>query len=219
MSAETTGGSQSLTQSQSQSSSASQESGNSSRMGIEVVVQNIVATISLGVTVDLEKVAKTVNNAEYSPRRFAAVIMRLREPRVTALVFKTGKMIVTGAKNVKDSETAGQKFVRIIQRCGFTTASFNDYKIQNISATVSMGFPIRLEGLLYAHANCCTYEPELFPGLVYRMTNPKVVLLIFVSGKVVLTGAKDKDSLLQAVTKIHPQLLTFRKHSIIMTMT
>lgn len=183
---------------------------------LSVKIQNLVATVSLGCSIDPEKISQTVSNAEYNPRRFAAVIMKLREPRTTALVFKTGKMIVTGAKDVQESQNASHLYVKIIQRCGFP-AKVSDHKISNISATVDFGFPIRLEGLMYAHHSNCTYEPELFPGLVYRMQSPKVVLLIFVSGKVVITGAKDVQSLTQGLTLIHPQLIAFRKRSILLT--
>ena len=188
----------------------------SSQSKLAVKIQNLVATVSLGCSIEPEKIALSVSNAEYNPRRFAAVIMRLREPRTTALIFKTGKMIVTGAKDIQESQNAAKLYVKIIQKCGFP-AQVVDYKISNISATVDFGFPIRLEGLMYAHHSNCTYEPELFPGLVYRMTNPKVVLLIFVSGKVVITGAKDVDSLTQGLTNIHPHLIAFRKRSILLT--
>lgn len=183
---------------------------------LTVKIQNLVATISLGCEIEPEKIAQSVNNAEYNPRRFAAVIMRLREPRTTALVFKTGKMIVTGAKDEIESRHAASLYVKIIHKCGFP-AKVIDYKISNISATVDFGFPIRLEGLMYAHHSNCTYEPELFPGLVYRMTEPKIVLLIFVSGKVVITGAKDVNSLTAGLTNIHPHLIAFRKKSILLT--
>uniref|UniRef100_A0A453JIZ8 TATA-box-binding protein n=1 Tax=Aegilops tauschii subsp. strangulata TaxID=200361 RepID=A0A453JIZ8_AEGTS len=81
------------------------------------------------------------------------------------------------------------QYARIIQKLGFP-AKFKDFKIQNIVASCDVKFPIRLEGLAYSHGAFSSYEPELFPGLIYRMRQPKIVLLIFVSGKIVLTGAK-----------------------------
>lgn len=180
-----------------------------------IVLQNIVATVTLGVEIELDKVAQQVSNAEYSPRRFSAVIMRIREPRATALIFRTGKMIVTGTKKEEDSQTAAKKFVKILERVGFA-ATYSDFKIQNISGTVDLGFPIRLEGLMYAHPNCSTYEPELFPGLVYRLAEPKIVLLIFVSGKIVITGAKNSDMMKNGLIKVYPLLLPFRKSSVIL---
>lgn len=160
--------------------------------------------------------------------------MRIREPKTTALIFASGKviiryfsnigfwffilpqMIVTGAKSTDESVTAARKYKEIIVKCGFP-AKFTEFKIQNMTATCDVGFPIRLEGLIYAHASNATYEPELFPGLVYRMTDPKVVLLIFVSGKVVITGAKNAEALGAAVENIFDHLVEFRKKNIVVS--
>jgi transcription initiation factor TFIID TATA-box-binding protein len=141
--------------------------------------------------------------------------MRIREPKATALVFRTGKLIVTGLKTLPDSETSTKKFVAIIQKAGFQNAKFDQYQIQNMTATCNAGFPISLEGLMLANSKFATYEPELFPGLIYRMTDPKICLLIFVSGKVVITGAKSTDHLTMAISKIYNQLFEFRKKNTI----
>lgn len=138
-------------------------------------------------------------------QRFAAVIMRIREPKTTALIFASGKMVVTGAKSEDDSKLASRKYARIIQKLGFN-AKFTDFKIQNIVGSCDIKFPIRLEGLASRHHNFSSYEPELFPGLIYRMMKPKIVLLIFVSGKIVLTGAKVREEIYQAFEMIYPVL-------------
>jgi transcription initiation factor TFIID TATA-box-binding protein len=161
-------------------------------------------------------VAQTARNAEYNPARFQAAIMRIREPRTTALVFSNGKMIVTGAKRREVAEQACAKFKNILGRIGFPV-SLNDFTIHNITATFDTGFPIRLEGLIHSYSANASYEPELFPGLVYRMTDPKVVLLIFVSGKVVITGAKSVDAIQIAVDSIWEILCEFRKKNIVVT--
>ena len=140
-----------------------------------------------------------------SVQRFAAVIMRIREPKTTALIFASGKMVVTGAKSEDDSKLASRKYARIIQKLGFN-AKFTDFKIQNIVGSCDIKFPIRLEGLASKHHNFSSYEPELFPGLIYRMIKPKIVLLIFVSGKIVLTGAKVREEIYQAFEMIYPVL-------------
>lgn len=138
-------------------------------------------------------------------QRFAAVIMRIREPKTTALIFASGKMVVTGAKSEDDSKLASRKYARIIQKLGFN-AKFIDFKIQNIVGSCDIKFPIRLEGLASRHHHFSSYEPELFPGLIYRMIKPKIVLLIFVSGKIVLTGAKVREEIYQAFEMIYPVL-------------
>lgn len=140
-----------------------------------------------------------------SLQRFAAVIMRIREPKTTALIFASGKMVVTGAKSEDDSKLASRKYARIIQKLGFN-AKFTDFKIQNIVGSCDIKFPIRLEGLASRHHHFSSYEPELFPGLIYRMMKPKIVLLIFVSGKIVLTGAKVREEIYSAFELIYPVL-------------
>jgi transcription initiation factor TFIID TATA-box-binding protein len=179
-------------------------------------MQNIMATVNMQTRVDLDKITQTARNAEYNPKRFQAVIMRIREPRTTALIFASGKMIITGAKSEEDAMNAGKKYTAIVAKVGFP-ARFSDFKIQNITATCDAGFPIRIETLAVKNPQCSTYEPELFPGLVYRMTDPKVVLLIFVSGKIVLTGARSVEALSLAFSKMFPKLMEFRKQNVLVS--
>ncbi|KIJ22738.1 hypothetical protein M422DRAFT_168870 [Sphaerobolus stellatus SS14] len=178
--------------------------------GIVPTLQNIVATVNLDCRLDLKTIALHARNAEYNPKRFAAVIMRIREPKTTALIFASGKMVVTGAKSEDDSRLASRKYARIVQKLGFD-AKFSEFKIQNIVGSCDVKFPIRLEGLAYSHGQFSSYEPELFPGLIYRMIKPKVVLLIFVSGKIVLTGAKVREEIYTAFNTIYTVLCEFRK--------
>ncbi|VEU20286.1 DEKNAAC101155 [Brettanomyces naardenensis] len=186
------------------------EPGDAAASGIVPTLQNIVATVNLDCRLELKTIALHARNAEYNPKRFAAVIMRIREPKTTALIFASGKMVVTGAKSEDDSKLAARKYARIIQKLGFN-AKFTDFKIQNIVGSCDVKFPIRLEGLAYAHGTFSSYEPELFPGLIYRMVKPKIVLLIFVSGKIVLTGAKQREEIYKAFEAIYPVLSEFRK--------
>ena len=174
------------------------------------VLQNIVATCNLACELDLKTIALHARNAEYNPKRFAAVIMRIREPKTTALIFKSGKMVVTGAKSEEAARQAARKYARIIQKLDFPV-HFAEFKIQNIVGSCDVRFPIRLEGLAYKHSHYSSYEPELFPGLIYRMVQPKIVLLVFVSGKVVLTGGKLRNEIYDAFEKIYPVLQEFRK--------
>uniref|UniRef100_A0A087Y9X7 TATA box binding protein n=1 Tax=Poecilia formosa TaxID=48698 RepID=A0A087Y9X7_POEFO len=178
--------------------------------GIVPTLQNIVSTVNLGCKLDLKTIALRARNAEYNPKRFAAVIMRIREPRTTALIFSSGKMVCTGAKSEEESRLAARKYARVVQKLGFP-AKFLDFKIQNMVGSCDVKFPIRLEGLVLTHQQFSSYEPELFPGLIYRMIKPRIVLLIFVSGKVVLTGAKVRAEIYEAFENIYPILKGFRK--------
>jgi transcription initiation factor TFIID TATA-box-binding protein len=176
----------------------------------EPTLQNVVSTANMMCKLDLKTIALKARNAEYNPKRFAAVIMRIREPKTTALIFSSGKMVVTGAKDEAQARNAARKFTRIIQKIDFP-AKFSEFKIQNLVASVDVKFPIRLEGLAQKHFQFSSYEPEVFPGLIYRMMNPKVALLIFVSGKLVLTGARTREDIKKAYEKIYPVLKEFEK--------
>ncbi|VDI43897.1 TATA-box-binding protein-like [Mytilus edulis] len=179
-------------------------------MPLKPQLQNIVCTVNLGCKLDLKKIALHARNAEYNPKRFAAVIMRIRDPRTTALIFSSGKMVCTGAKSEDQAKLAARKYARIVQKLGFA-AKFLDFKIQNMVGSCDVKFPIRLEGLVLTHGQFSSYEPELFPGLIYRMVKPRIVLLIFVSGKVVLTGAKVREEIYEAFDNIYPILKGFKK--------
>mmetsp|Transcript_34317 Transcript_34317/g.41464 ORF Transcript_34317/g.41464 Transcript_34317/m.41464 type:complete len:246 (+) Transcript_34317:232-969(+) len=178
--------------------------------GIIPTLQNIVSTVNLDCKLDLKIIALLARNAEYNPKRFAAVIMRIRDPKTTALIFASGKMVCTGAKSEELSKLAARRYAKIIRKLGFP-CSFKDFKIQNIVGSCDVKFPIKLEGLAYAHGTFAHYEPEIFPGMIYRMALPKIVLLIFVSGKIVLTGAKERSQIYAAFENIYPVLKVFRK--------
>lgn len=187
--------------------------GDAGGSGIVPKLQNVVATINLGCKgLDLKQIALHARNAEYNPKRFAAVIMRIREPKSTALIFSSGKMVCTGSKSEEQARLAARKFARILQKLG-NPVSFKEFKIQNMVGSCDVKFPIRLEGLATSHSMFCSYEPELFPGLIYRMQQPKIVLLIFVSGKVVLTGAKKRSEIYTAFENIYPVLQEYKKGS------
>lgn len=137
-----------------------------------LILRNIVSTVNLGCRLDLKTIALHARNAEFNPKRFAAVIMRIREPRTTALIFSSGKMVCTGAKSEEDSRLAARKYARIIQKLNFPVsfvnvyilksfyfyfiinfnqAKFLDFKIQNMVGSCDVKFPIRLEGLVLTH--------------------------------------------------------------------
>ncbi|XP_043488769.1 TATA-box-binding protein [Polistes fuscatus] len=176
----------------------------------EACVQNVVSTVNLGTELKLMYINTRTRNSEYNPARFTGLIMRIRNPTTTALIFRSGKLVCTGARSEEDSCLAARKFARIIQKLGFPVKFYN-FKIQNIVATCDLKFPIKLENLNHKHGQFSSYEPEIYSGLIYRMVLPRVVLLIFVNGKIVLTGAKDRSELRDALSNIYPILKSFRK--------
>ena len=173
-------------------------------------LQNIVSTSNLKCILDLREIALKAKNAEYNPRRFAAVIMRIKEPKTTALIFSSGKIVCTGARTEEESRQASRIYAKVILKLGFRVR-FTEFTVQNIVASCDVKFPIRLEGLANTYLKFCSYEPEMFPGLIFHMQDPKIVLLIFVSGKIVLTGAKKREDIYKAYQKIIPILTQFRK--------
>jgi len=176
-----------------------------------IYIQNVVATFNVGCKLSLKKIATQARNAEYNPKRFSAVIMRIRNPKSTALIFSSGKVNVTGARSEQQVLVASRKYARIIQRLNFPV-EFKNFRIQNVVSSVDVKFSIRLEGLAFSHANNASYEPEIFPGLIYRMRDPvKMTLLVFVSGKVVLTGGKKSAEIKTAFRKLYPTLIKNRK--------
>lgn len=173
-------------------------------------LQNIVSTADLCCKLELRKIALQAKNAEYNPKRFAAVIMRIRQPKTTALIFASGKMVCTGAKSEQDSRTAARTYAKMISKLGYNV-KFTNFTIQNIVGSCGVNFNISLEGLYASNGKHCSYEPELFPGLIFKMVEPKIVLLIFVSGKIVLTGAKKKEQIYEGFRIIYNLLVKYKK--------
>ena len=173
-------------------------------------IVNVVSTFQLNTKLDLRKIVQKARNAEYNPKRFAGAIMRIANPKSTALIFQTGKIVCTGTKSIEESKIASKKFAKIIKKIGYTIR-YSNFNVQNIVGSCDVRFPITLRTLFDSNTEFCQFEPEVFPGLVYRMASPKVTLLVFSTGKVVLTGAKDEDSLNYAYRNIYKILLTNRK--------
>lgn len=175
-----------------------------------VYVQNIVCSVNLGCNLNLSDINNRLRLSEYNPKRFPGAVLRLLEPKVTALTFSTGKMVVCGAKHESLANLGARKFARILQKIGYNI-SLKDFKINNMLATCDLKFPIRLEDLNESHAQFSRYEPELFPALIYRLVRPRTVMLIFVNGKIVITGGKSREELQQALDLMYPILRSFRK--------
>jgi transcription initiation factor TFIID TATA-box-binding protein len=123
-------------------------------------------------------------------------------------------MVVTGAKSEDNCKSAARTFAKMVRRCGFEVA-FKQFKIQNVVGVADVNFQIRLEALQMQHKQFCQYEPEVFPGAIYRLMQPKVVLLIFVSGRVVITGAKGREDTKKAFDSIYPLLIEFKKQRVV----
>ena len=164
-------------------------------------IVNVVAVAFLDHKIDLLAILKTFVNAEYQPHRFPGLVLRLRRPRTTTLIFRTGKMVCTGAKSERMARSAVRKVVRELRKAGIIILGRPEIVIQNVVATSDIGGRIDLEAAADVMENVM-YEPEQFPGAIYRMEEPKVVMLLFSSGKIVITGGKREEQVHEAADKI-----------------
>jgi len=168
-------------------------------------IQNVVASVTLNQKVDLNAVVKGYPGVEYRPEQFPGLVFRLKRPKTATLIFNSGKMVCTGAKSEKEARRAVMNVIKELRKGGIIIISKPELKIQNIVASVSLGGRVDLE-LAVGKLVKTMYEPEQFPGLIYRMDEPKVVILIFASGNLVCTGAKKEQDVYDAVHKLHESL-------------
>lgn len=167
-----------------------------------ISIVNVVASATLNQKVDLNAVVKGYPGVEYRPEQFPGLVFRLKRPKTATLIFSSGKMVCTGAKSEKEARGAVMKVVKELKKGGIIIISKPELKIQNIVASASLGGMIDLEKAAYSLGRTM-YEPEQFPGAVYRMEEPKVVILLFASGKLVCTGAKKEEDVYVAVDRLH----------------
>ncbi|MFB0569684.1 MAG: TATA-box-binding protein [Nitrososphaeria archaeon] len=166
-----------------------------------ISIENVVASVTLFQRLDLQDLQKTFPEVEYKPSQFPGLVFRLRKPKTATLIFSSGKMVCTGAKSERESIKAVHKVVKMIKKEGFIIKSEPEIVIQNIVASVDLHGKIDLEAAAEQLDNVM-YEPEQFPGLIYRMKEPKVVILMFASGKLVCTGAKEEKKVFESVYKL-----------------
>lgn len=166
-----------------------------------VKIQNIVASAALNQTIDLKQIVQKFPHAEYSPHVFPGLVFRLKKPKTATLIFTTGKMVCTGAKSEKEAIQAVTKVTKELKNHGIAIKNKPVVTIQNIVASAELGGEIDLESVVYKMRKVM-YEPEQFPGAVYRMDEPKVVFLIFSAGKLVCVGAKKEQDVYSAVDNI-----------------
>jgi transcription initiation factor TFIID TATA-box-binding protein len=172
-----------------------------------IKIENVVASSSLGTELDLQAIALSLEGAEYEPEQFPGLIYRIKEPKTATLLFRSGKIVCTGAKSLDDVKTAVAKVVKQVTKAGVFVTVEPKIEVQNIVASSDLEQEINLNAIaITLGLERVEYEPEQFPGLVYRLDNPKVVLLLFGSGKLVCTGAKVPSDVDKAVEKISNEL-------------
>ena len=167
-----------------------------------ISIENVVASATLNQKVDLNAVVKGYPGVEYRPEQFPGLVFRLKRPKTATLIFSSGKMVCTGAKSEKEARRAVMKVIKELKKGGIIIISKPELKVVNIVASAGLGGMVDLEKAAYSLGKTM-YEPEQFPGLIYRMDEPKVVILLFASGKLVCTGAKKEQDVYDSVQKLH----------------
>jgi len=167
----------------------------------EVKIQNIVATASLERAIPLVKLAETLPNTEYNPEQFPGLVMRIKDPKTSALIFSSGKIVCTGAKSMKKVKEAIQRIKENLKKVKINIDFEPKATVQNMVASGSIGLDLNLNSLAVDLENT-EYEPEQFPGLVYKLPGTRATFLLFSNGKIVCTGTRSETKLHKAVDKL-----------------
>ena len=176
----------------------------------DIHVVNIVVSTSLEHDIPLEKMAATLSNTEYNPEQFHGLVIRIREPKTSALIFSSGKVVCTGARSMEKVEESIKKIIKSLEKINIKIKIKPKINIQNIVASGSVGMDLNLNVLAMKLENT-EYEPEQFPGLVYKLPQAKATFLLFSNGKIVCTGTKSDKEVDEAVDKLIENLKKIRK--------
>ena len=159
-------------------------------------IENIVASGVIADSIDLSEVSKKVKNCELNTKRFPGAVYRIENPKIASLIFSSGKVVLTGIRD-KQALTAGLKIIiSSLKEAGVDTHKEPKVAITNIVCSYDIGKYINLNKVVITlNLENIEYEPEQFPGLVYRIKDPKIVALLFSSGKIILTGGKNMEDI------------------------
>ncbi len=171
----------------------------------KIKIENVVAFTTLNISISLNKLVGAVENTEYEPEQFPGLVYRPTEPKSAALIFSSGKIVCTGTKSIEMAHTAMTKVVDKIKGSGIRVPKKYPIEVENIVASAKIKADLNLEDIAFSLDNA-EYEPEQFPGLVYRINEPRVAFLLFSSGKIICTGAHNVDDIHRALGKFKTKL-------------
>ena len=173
----------------------------------DIKIENVVASTTIAKELDLNKLSSSLPDGEYEPDQFPGLVLRMKEPKTAALLFRSGKVVCTGAKTIEDVARAIDKVCSKVKSAGFQVFKKPEITVQNIVASANLHAELNLNAIALAVGlEKIEYEPEQFPGLVYRLEDPGVVVLLFGSGKLVCTGARKAEQVSEAIDKITKEL-------------
>ena len=172
-----------------------------------IKIENVVASTAIGTTLDLPKITMKLDGADYNKERFPGVVYRTKNPKTAALIFGSGKIVCTGAKSIDDVHNGLKKVFNELTNMGVDVMANPELTVPNFVSSSDLGTVLNLNAIAIGLGlENIEYEPEQFPGLVYRLAVPKVVMLLFGSGKLVVTGGKKPEDAHAAVDKIVEEL-------------
>ncbi len=167
-----------------------------------ISIVNVVVSATIEQRLDLKDITKKFPDIEWHPERFPGAVFRIRNPKTATLLFRTGKMVCTGSKSEKMARKAVKTVVQKLRNGKIKIKKEATVTIQNIVASINLGGKIHLEQAARTLPRSM-YEPEQFPGLIHRVLDPKTVILIFSTGKLVCTGGKTEKDVYRSVNQLH----------------
>ncbi len=168
------------------------------KKGLDIRIVNIVVSTSLDHDIPLEKMAATLSNTEYNPEQFPGLVIRIKEPKTSALIFSSGNVVCTGAKSIDEVRRSLEKIKETLTKININITITPEIHIQNMVASGAIGMDLNLNTLAMKLDNT-EYEPEQFPGLVFKLLEAKATFLLFSNGKIVCTGTKSEEAVYKAV--------------------
>ena len=173
----------------------------------DVKIENVVVFATLGKDIPLDKISKELSGADYTPEAFPGVIYRIKDPKTAALIFSSGKIVCTGARSPEYAHIAVKKVVEDMKALKIDLPNKFHIGVENIVASTQIDAKdkLNLEFIAYNLENA-EYEPEQFPGLVYRISDPRVAFLLFGTGKIICTGARKIEEIHAALAKFKTNL-------------
>jgi transcription initiation factor TFIID TATA-box-binding protein len=170
-------------------------------------IENIVASGAIADFIDLAEVAQKVDHCELNTKRFPGAVFRIEDPKSASLIFSSGKVVLTGIRNKEALDTGLAIIVRSLKEAGVETYEKPRVVVTNIVCSYDIGKYINLNRVVITlNLENIEYEPEQFPGLVYRIHDPKIVALLFSSGKIILTGGKNIEDIKRGLDLLEQKL-------------
>ncbi len=167
----------------------------------QIRIVNIVVSTALEKDIPLEKMAATLPNTEYNPEQFPGLVLRIKEPKTSALIFSSGKVVCTGARTMEEVDLSILSIIKSLKKMNINVTIKPIITVQNIVASGSIGMALNLNVLGVKLPNT-EYEPEQFPGLVHKLKGTNATFLLFSNGKIVCTGTKTEEQVNDATDKL-----------------